>query len=106
LAGCSVDGRKAGGVEHSVRELLAQRIFGLALGYEDLNDHDRLRSDPVFGVLAGKLEEPLAGKSTLNRLELFAPQGCRGTTASGPTMRRSSGCSWTCRSTCRLRHRL
>jgi hypothetical protein len=75
LAGCFIDGRQAGSVEHSVRALLAQRIFGLALGYEDLNDHDTLRSDPVFGVLVGKLEEPLAGKSTLNRLELFAPRG-------------------------------
>ena len=71
LARCFVDGRQAGSVEHSVRSMLAQRIFGLALGYEDLNDHERLRTDPVFGVLAGKLEEPLAGKSTLNRLELF-----------------------------------
>jgi hypothetical protein len=53
-------------------EMLAQRIYGLALGYEDLNDHEQLRSDPLIGVLNGKreLEEPLAGKSTLNRLEL------------------------------------
>jgi Transposase DDE domain group 1 len=53
-------------------EMLAQRIYGLALGYEDLNDHEQLRSDPLIGVLSGKreLEEPLAGKSTLNRLEL------------------------------------
>ena len=52
--------------------MLAQRIYGLALGYEDLNDHEHLRSDPLLGVLSGKrkLEEPLAGKSTLNRLEL------------------------------------
>jgi len=51
---------------------LAQRIYGLALGYEDLNDHEQLRQDPLLGVLAGKrdLSEPLAGKSTLNRLEL------------------------------------
>ena len=55
---------------------MGQRIFGLALGYEDLNDHDELRKDPTFAVLAGKLKsvlrtdcEPLAGKSTLNRLE-------------------------------------
>jgi hypothetical protein len=54
------------------RGLLAQRIYGLALGYEDLNDHEQLRQDPLLGVLAGKrdLSEPLAGKSTLNRLEL------------------------------------
>jgi hypothetical protein len=52
--------------------MLAQRIYGLALGYEDLNDHEQLRNDPLLGVLSGKreLDEPLAGKSTLNRLEL------------------------------------
>ena len=52
--------------------MLAQRIYGLALGYEDLNDHEQLRQDPLLGVLAGRrdLGEPLAGKSTLNRLEL------------------------------------
>src|SRR5208337_1243158 len=55
-----------------LEEMLAQRIYGLALGYEDLNDHEQLRQDPLLGVLAGKrdLQEPLAGKSTLNRLEL------------------------------------
>src|SRR6185437_1974544 len=59
-------------VEHSVLEMLAQRIYGLALGYEDINDHEQLRKDPVFVILAGReeLEQPLAGKSTLNRLEL------------------------------------
>ena len=58
-------------VKH-VSEMLSQRIYGLALGYEDLNDHEQLRNDPLLGVLSGKreLEEPLAGKSTLNRLEL------------------------------------
>ena len=52
--------------------MLAQRIYGLALGYEDINDHEQLRNDPVFGILAGRAEmhEPLAGKSTLNRMEL------------------------------------
>jgi hypothetical protein len=52
--------------------MLAQRIYGLTLGYEDLNDHEQLRSDPLLGLLSGKreLDEPLAGKSTLNRLEL------------------------------------
>jgi hypothetical protein len=61
-------------VEHSVLEMLSQRIYGLALGYEDLNDHEQLRKDPVFGVLAGReeLDAPLAGKSTLNRMELGA----------------------------------
>jgi hypothetical protein len=59
-------------VRHRLSEMLAQRIYGLALGYEDLNDHEQLRSDPLLGLLAGKreLDEPLAGKSTLNRLEL------------------------------------
>jgi hypothetical protein len=52
--------------------MLSQRIYGLALGYEDLNDHQQLRSDPLLAILSGKreLEQPLAGKSTLNRLEL------------------------------------
>jgi hypothetical protein len=52
--------------------MLSQRVYGLALGYEDINDHEQLRNDPVFGVLAGreKLEDPLGGKSTLNRMEL------------------------------------
>jgi hypothetical protein len=72
LADCFLDGRSQALVEHSIAEMLSQRIYGLALGYEDLNDHEQLRSDPVFGVLAGKedLAEPLAGKSTLNRMEL------------------------------------
>jgi hypothetical protein len=72
LAECFLDGRNQKQVEHSVREMLAQRIYGLALGYEDINDHEQLRKDPVFGILAGRAElgQPLAGKSTLNRLEL------------------------------------
>jgi Transposase DDE domain group 1 len=72
LAKCFLDGRKPSMVEHSILEMLAQRIYGLALGYEDINDHEQLRSDPVFGGLAGReeLDEPLAGKSTLNRMEL------------------------------------
>jgi hypothetical protein len=77
LARCFRDGRDAGRVQHSVREMLAQRIYGLALGYEDLNDHEQLRTDPLMGVLADKadLERPLAGKSTLNRLELGGEAG-------------------------------
>jgi hypothetical protein len=72
LAVCFTDGRSPLLVTHCLSEMLAQRIYGLALGYEDLNDHEQLRSDPLFGLLSGKrqLEEPLAGKSTLNRLEL------------------------------------
>ena len=72
LADCFLDGRNQKLVEHAVAEMLAQRIYGLALGYEDLNDHEQLRTDPLFGVLAGRSEpdQPLAGKSTLNRMEL------------------------------------
>jgi hypothetical protein len=72
LAGCFRDGREPELIEHRLSEMLAPRIYGLALGYEDLNDHEQLRADPLFALLSGKrqLEEPLAGKSTLNRLEL------------------------------------
>src|SRR5438445_6878786 len=66
------DHRRRERVEHELHQMLAQRIYGLALGYEDLNDHEQLREDPLLALLAGKrdLGEPLAGKSTLNRLEL------------------------------------
>jgi hypothetical protein len=73
---CFSDTRAVELVEHQVATLVTQRVVGIALGYEDLNDHDELRHDPVLAVLAGKLEAkrsecaPLAGKSTLNRLEL------------------------------------
>ncbi len=72
LAECFLDGRNPGRIDHTMQEMLAQRIYGLALGYEDINDHEQLRNDPVFGILAGRedLNEPLAGKSTLNRMEL------------------------------------
>lgn len=72
LAECFLDGRAQSRVEHTVEEMLGQRIYGLALGYEDINDHERLREDPLFGLLAGRkdLDRALAGKSTLNRLEL------------------------------------
>jgi hypothetical protein len=72
MAVCFLDGRNQDMVEHSILEMLSQRVYGLALGYEDINDHEQLRHDPVFGILAGreKLEDPLAGKSTLNRMEL------------------------------------
>ena len=83
FARCFEDLRNAELIEHTVAELVAQRVYGLALGYEDLNDHDDLRRDPLFAVLVGK-EDPegeqrvrqrdkgksTAGKSTLNRLEL------------------------------------
>jgi hypothetical protein len=74
---CFTDYRQPERIVHRLEEMLAQRIYGLALGYEDLNDHEQLRQDPLLGVLVGKrdLSEPLAGKSTLNRLEL-TPAGC------------------------------
>src|SRR3954470_17627530 len=75
FAACLRDGRYPAFVTHRVRSLVGQRIFGLALGYEDLVDHDDLRHDPVLGALLGRFKPdeaapaPLAGKSTLNRLE-------------------------------------
>ena len=74
-AACFTDGRRQDRIEHSVETLIAQRIHGIALGYEDLNDHDELRHDPVLGLVSGKAQARrsdcavLAGKSTLNRLE-------------------------------------
>jgi len=83
FAQCFEDFRDPESIEFTVEELLKQRIFGLALGYEDLNDHDQLRLDPLLAVLVGRADpsgedrvsprdrgKPLAGKSTLNRLEL------------------------------------
>jgi Transposase DDE domain group 1 len=75
VSACFKDGRRQDRVEHAVETLVAQRIHGIALGYEDLNDHDELRHDPVLGLVSGKAEAHrqdcavLAGKSTLNRLE-------------------------------------
>ena len=82
LAACFEDRRDPERIEHRVGELVSQRVYALALGYEDLNDHDQLRSDPLLALLAGKADlegqdckrerdrgKPLAGKSTLNRLE-------------------------------------
>jgi Transposase DDE domain group 1 len=83
FATCFEDVRRQDLIEHEVVTLVGQRVFGIALGYEDLNDHDRLRHDPIFAVLAGKLAArredcaPLAGKSTLNRLELSRLQPTR-----------------------------
>ncbi|HEY1561480.1 MAG TPA: IS1380 family transposase [Caulobacteraceae bacterium] len=84
FAGCFDDARDPALIEHEVRTLVGQRVIGIALGYEDLNDHDELRHDPVMAVLAGKLRPrlqkkcaPVAGKSTLNRLELSLPEPSR-----------------------------
>ena len=86
FAACFEDYRKADQIEHPLLDLIAQRVFGLALGYEDLNDHDELRGDPMLAVALGKDDvtgqqrrrekdrgKALAGKSTLNRLELTSP---------------------------------
>jgi Transposase DDE domain group 1 len=83
FAACFCDYRRADRVEHSVSELVRQRVYGIALGYEDLNDHDQLRQDPLLALLSGKRDlegehrrreqdrgKAGAGKSTLNRLEL------------------------------------
>lgn len=81
FAGCFEDRRDPDLVEHSLKRLVGQRVVGLALGYEDLIDHDELRHDPLLGAVLGKLESgrvrcaPLAGKSTLNRLECTAKLG-------------------------------
>ena len=82
-AECFTDHRDGDLIEHTVEQLLRQRVFALALGYEDLNDHDELSRDPLLAAIVGKDEptgksrrnrrdrgRPLAGKSTLNRLEL------------------------------------
>ena len=76
FAGCFDDRRDPELIEHSVKTLVGQRVLGLALGYEDLIDHDELRHDPLWAAALGKLEPKrrsgcaaLAGKSTLNRLE-------------------------------------
>ena len=76
FARCFTDRRSPELVEHTVATMIGQRVFGIALGYEDLVDHDELRHDPIMAVLADKLTAkrkncaPVAGKSTLNRLEL------------------------------------
>ena len=83
FAACFHDERRPHLIEHTVETLVGQRVFGMALGYEDLIDHDDLRHDPIMAVLAGKLEArredcaPVAGKSTLNRLERSVLQPTR-----------------------------
>jgi hypothetical protein len=83
LGACFKDGRDPAYTEHTVETLVMQRVVGIALGYEDLNDHDELRHDPIMAVLAQKLAAsradcaPLAGKSTLNRLERSTAEATR-----------------------------
>lgn len=76
FAACFRDMRDGSRIHHTIEEMVRQRVFGLALGYEDLNDHDQLRNDPMMGLLAERKDtsRALAGKSTLNRLELGS--GC------------------------------
>ncbi len=86
FAACFTDHRDPDRIEHTVEELLAQRVLGIICGYEDLNDHERLRDDALLALAVGKTDvtgedrkrerdrgHALAGKSTLNRLELAAP---------------------------------
>ena len=87
LGDCSTDHRNPASVEHDVHTLVGQRIYGQALGYEDLNDHDVMRADSVLAMLVGKVDltgehrvrerdrgNPLASSNTLNRLELSEPE--------------------------------
>ena len=80
VAACFTDGRRQADVVHTMRTLVGQRIVGIALGYEDVNDHDSLRFDPVLAFFSERLQTrrkdcaALAGKSTINRLE-HAPSG-------------------------------
>ena len=79
FAQCFRDYRDSSYVEYSVHQLLAQRVYGIGLGYEDVNDHDKLRYDPALAIALGKLDfinskkTGLAGKSTINRLE-YCPE--------------------------------
>src|SRR5512134_635680 len=81
VAACFSDGRDPGQLIHALPTLVGQRIVALALGYEDVNDHDTLRRDPVLALFSDRLESrrkdcaPLAGKSTINRLEHAPPEG-------------------------------
>ena len=78
LAGCFLDKRDPRLIEHSAGQLVAQRVLGLALGYEDLNDHQTLRHDPLLGLASGKSDgESLASAPTLNRLELSSHRSGR-----------------------------
>ena len=91
FAQCFTDHRNPEAIEFRVGKRVAQRVYALALGYEDLNDHDDLRVDPLLAIVVGR-EDPtgsdrvrerdkgkaLAGKSTLNRLELTEPETAAG----------------------------
>jgi hypothetical protein len=102
FAACFHDGRNQGLIEHTTRTMVGQRVIGIALGHEDLVDHDELRHDPVIATLMGKLTPrrkecaPLAGKSTLSRLEhapeegmAFAPPRYHKISHDGPAIERT-----------------
>jgi Transposase DDE domain group 1 len=100
LAACFVDGRAPAQVEHTTAAMVGQRAFGIALGYDDLVDHDQLRHEPVPAILAGKLETkrkscaPLAGKSTPTGLSI-RPLARAAATRWGTMRQRSKACSST-----------
>ena len=75
IADCFIDERQAGQVTHSLQSIVRQRVFALCAGYEDINDHDSLRHDPMFALCGGK--ETLAGRSTINRIESAGRGGGR-----------------------------
>ena len=116
FATCFADARDPDRIEHAIATLVGQRVFGIALGYEDLIDHDQLRRDPALAILAGKLEArraacaPLPAPRWPARARSTAlsarPRAVRaGITASATTARRSRRCSWTCSSTRTARRR-
>ncbi|MBI3875368.1 MAG: IS1380 family transposase [Verrucomicrobia bacterium] len=73
FAACFRDHRDPERIEHTARQLVAQRVFGLCLGYEDVVDHDALGKDPLLAAACGKREGDLAGHATLSRLEMTKP---------------------------------
>jgi hypothetical protein len=100
LAGCFADNRRGDRIEHPVRMLIGQRVFGMALGYEDLNDQEPLRHDPV----PRQAHRAAQGVCTPGRQEHAEPAGpahptmrlAIGITASAPTRRRSMRCGSSC----------
>ena len=104
VAACFSDGRDPGQLIHALPTLVGQRIVAIVLGYEDVNDHDRLRFDPVLALFGDSLEAerkdcaPLAGKSTMNRLEHAPGAAATAITRSAAIARRGRTCSSTCSS--------
>ena len=104
VAACFSDGRDPGQLIHALPTLVGQRIVAIALGYEDVNDHDRLRFDPVLALFGDSLEAkrkdcaPLAGRSTMNWLEHAPGEAATAITRSAAIARRGRTCSSTCSS--------